>query len=67
MRNDESLAAVERERERESIILLNKKSVGSTTCNLVNETILEHRIKAMCFRRMQNSFKMHSFLAFECQ
>ena len=47
MRNDESLAAV----ERESILLLNKKSVGSTTCNLVNETILEHRIKAMYFRR----------------
>lgn len=45
MRNDESLAAVER------ILLLNKKSVGSTTCNLVNETIIEHRIQAMCFRR----------------
>ena len=48
MRNDESLAAV---KKRESILLLNKKSVGSTTCNLVNETILEHRIKAMYFRR----------------
>ena len=45
MINAESLEAVE------SILLLNKKSVGSTTCNLVNETILEHRIKAMYFRR----------------
>ena len=47
MRNAESLAAV----KRESILLLNKKSVGSTTCNFVNETIIEHRIQAMCFRR----------------
>ena len=69
MMNAESLEAVEREREREreSILLLNTKSVGSEICKFVNETILKHRIKAMCFRRMQNSFKMHSFLAFECQ
>lgn len=45
MKNAESLVAVE------SILLLNKKSINSTNCNLVNETILEHRIKAMCFRR----------------
>ena len=45
MRNAESLAAVER------ILLPNTKSVISTTCNLVNETIIEHRIQAMCFRR----------------
>ena len=53
MKNAGSLAAVEREREREreSILLLNTKSVGSTTCNFVNETIIEHRIKAMYFRR----------------
>ena len=49
MRNRESLVAVERERE--SILLLNQKSVGSTTCNFVNETILKHRMKAMYFRR----------------
>ena len=47
MRNAESLTAV----ERESILLPNTKSVISTTCNLVNETIIEHRIQAMCFRR----------------
>ena len=47
MRNRESPAAV----ERESILLPNTKSVISTTCNLVNETIIEHRIQAMCFRR----------------
>ena len=47
MRNAESLAAV----KRESILLPNTKSVISTTCNLVNETIIEHRIQAMCFRR----------------
>ena len=63
--NAERLEAVKRERE--SILLLNTKSVGSEICKFVNETILKHRIKAMCFRRMQNSFKMHSFLAFECQ
>ena len=51
MKNRESLAAVERERERESILLLNTKSVNSTTCNFVKETILEHRVKAMYFRR----------------
>ena len=51
MRNAGSLAAVERERERESILLLNAKSAISTTCNFVNKTIIEHRIKAMCFRR----------------
>ena len=48
MRNRESLVAVERG---ESILLLNQKSVGSTTCNFVNETILKHRMKAMYFRR----------------
>ena len=47
MRNAGSLAAV----ERESILLLNAKSAISTTCNFVNKTIIEHRIKAMCFRR----------------
>ena len=51
MRTDESLAAVERERERESILLLNKKSINSTICNLVNKTIIKHRIQAMYFRR----------------
>ena len=53
MRNAGSLAAVERERERERerILLLNAKSAISTTCNFVNKTIIEHRIKAMCFRR----------------
>ena len=45
MRNAETLAAVE------SILLLNVKSVISSTCNFVNGTILEHRIKAMYFRR----------------
>ena len=49
MRIAESLAAVERKRE--SILLLNTKSVTSTICNFINETILEHRIKAMYFRR----------------
>ena len=49
MKIAESLGSVERVRE--SILLLNQKSVGSTICNLVNETILEHRVKAMCFRR----------------
>ncbi len=49
MRNTESLAAVERERE--SILLLNKKSINSSICNLVNKTIIKHRIQAMYFRR----------------
>ena len=51
MRNAESLAAVGRERERESILLLDTKSVISITFNFVNKTIIEHRIQAMCFRR----------------
>ena len=66
--NAESLEAVERERERErEYTFTQHKTVGSEICKFVNETILKHRIKAMCFRRMQNSFKMHSFLAFKCQ
>ena len=51
MRNAGSLAAIYIYRERESILLLNAKSAISTTCNFVNKTIIEHRIKAMCFRR----------------
>ena len=52
MRNAESLAAVKKkERERESILLPNTKSVISITFNFVNKTIIEHRIQAMCFRR----------------
>ena len=47
MKNAESLGAV----ERESILLLNTKSVISSICNFVIETIIKHRIKAMCFRR----------------
>ena len=49
MMNAGSLEAVERERE--SILLLNTKSVGSEICKFVNETILKHRMKAMYFRR----------------
>ena len=51
MRNAENLAAVEKDRERESILLPNTKSVNSTICNLVNKTIIKHRIQAMYFRR----------------
>ena len=48
MINAESLEAVERKRERESILLLNAKSVGSEICKFVNETILKQAIKNNC-------------------